>query len=138
MVTRVLHQYGREVASLYCREVREVALRLMEAISESLGLEADFLDKALGKHEQHMAINYYPKCPNPELTFGLPAHSDPNVLTLLLQDEVPGLQVLNNGQWVAVNPIPNSFVINIGDQLQVPSIFLAPQLISSSDLIFHS
>jgi isopenicillin N synthase-like dioxygenase len=105
--------------------VRGVALRLLEAISESLGLEADFLDKALGKHEQHMAINYYPKCPNPELTFGLPAHSDPNVLTLLLQDEVPGLQVFNNGHWIAVNPIPNSFVINIGDQLQVQSISLA-------------
>jgi len=111
----------REVGSLYCREVRALALRLLEAISESLGLEADFLDKALGKHEQHMAINYYPKCPNPELTFGLPAHSDPNVLTLLLQDEVPGLQVFNNGHWIAVNPIPNSFVINIGDQLQVLS-----------------
>lgn len=109
------------MGSLYCREVREVALRLLEAISESLGLEADFLDKALGKHEQHMAINYYPKCPNPELTFGLPAHSDPTVLTLLLQDEVRGLQVLNNGHWISVNPIPNSFVINIGDQLQVLS-----------------
>jgi len=68
-----------------------------------------------------MAVNYYPKCPNPELTFGSPAHSDPNVLTLLLQDEVPGLQVLNNGHWIAVNSIPNSFVINIGDQLQVLS-----------------
>eukprot|EP00253_Pinus_taeda_P031080 PITA_31080 len=111
----------REVASIYCREVRVLALRLLEAISESLGLEADFLDKALGKHEQHMAINYYPKCPNPELTFGLPAHSDPTVLTLLLQDEVPGLQVFNNGHWISVNPIPNSFVVNIGDQLQVLS-----------------
>jgi isopenicillin N synthase-like dioxygenase len=108
----------REACSLYCREIRALSLRLLEAISESLGLEADFLDKALGKHEQHMAVNYYPKCPNPELTFGSPAHSDPNVLTLLLQDEVPGLQVLNNGHWIAINPIPNSFVINIGDQLQ--------------------
>jgi len=113
------------VCGLYCKEVRAVALNLLEAISESLGLEFDYLNKALGNHEQHMAINYYPKCPSPELTFGLPPHSDPNILTLLLQDEVPGLQVLNNGQWIDVNPIPNSFVINIGDQLQVPSIYLA-------------
>ena len=104
----------------------ELMERLLEAISESLGMEADFLaDKALGKHTQQMAINYYPKCPNLELTFSLPAHSDPTVLTLLLQDKVPNLQVLNNGHWISINPIPNYFVINIGDQLQVPSIYLA-------------
>eukprot|EP01018_Ginkgo_biloba_P028713 Gb_33332 [translate_table: standard] len=52
-----------------------------------------------------MAINYYPQCPDPELTFGLPPHSDPNVITVLLQDEVSGLQVLENQQWIAVHPI---------------------------------
>lgn len=119
-------EYCRERASIYCREVRALALRLLEAISESLGVESDFLaDKAMGKNKQQMAINYYPKCPNPELTFSLPAHSDPTILTLLLQDKVPDLQVINNGHWISVNPIPNSFVINIGDQLKVPSIYLA-------------
>eukprot|EP01018_Ginkgo_biloba_P032128 Gb_32170 [translate_table: standard] len=111
----------REVASIYCTELRKLILQLLAAISESLGLEPDFLDKALGKHGQHMAINYYPRCPNPELTFGLPGHTDPNVITILLQDQVPGLQVFKNGQWVAVQPIPNSFVVNVGDQLQVLS-----------------
>ena len=68
-----------------------------------------------------MAVNYYPPCPEPELTYGLPGHTDPNVLTILLQDlQVAGLQVLKDGKWVAVNPEPNAFVINIGDQLQVP------------------
>lgn len=66
-----------------------------------------------------MAINYYPQCPQPELTYGLPGHTDPNALTVLLQDEVPGLQVMRNGRWVAVNPIPDTFVVNIGDQIQV-------------------
>lgn len=111
----------REVASKYCTEVRALILRLLEALSESLGLEPDFLNRALGKHGQHMAINYYPRCPNPELTYGLPSHTDPNALTILLQDQVSGLQVLNNGRWLAVQPIPNSYVVNIGDQLQVLS-----------------
>lgn len=111
----------REVASKYCREVRALILKLLCVISESLGLEPDFLNKALGKHGQHMAINYYPRCPNPELTYGLPSHTDPNALTVLLQDQISGLQLLMNGRWVAVPPIPNAFVVNIGDQLQVLS-----------------
>jgi isopenicillin N synthase-like dioxygenase len=90
-------------------------------ISLSLGLEEDYIEKALGEQEQHMAVNYYPQCPEPELTYGLPKHTDPNALTVLLQDpSVAGLQVLKDGgRWIAVNPRPNAFVINLGDQLQV-------------------
>ncbi|XP_022760009.1 uncharacterized protein LOC111306390 [Durio zibethinus] len=53
-----------------------------------------------------MAINYYPPCPAPELTYGLPGHVDPSIITILLQDDVPALQVLKDGKWIAVNPIP--------------------------------
>ncbi|TXG50793.1 hypothetical protein EZV62_023317 [Acer yangbiense] len=67
------------------------------------------------------SLNYYPPCPEPELTFGLPGHTNPNPITFLLQDDVPGLQVLRNGKWVAVDPIPNTFIVSIGDQMQVPS-----------------
>lgn len=109
----------REVVGDYCKHARQLALRLLEAISESLGLEKDYMEKALAKQAQHMAINYYPPCPQPELTYGLPSHKDPNAITLLLQDGVSGLQVFRNGKWVAVDPIPNALVINIGDQIQV-------------------
>ena len=111
--------FCREVAAEYCTNARGLARRLLEAISESLGLEKEYIDRALGKHGQHMAINYYPPCPQPDLTYGLPGHADPNVITILLQDDVPGLQVLRNGKWVAVNPIPYTFIVNIGDQIQV-------------------
>ncbi|RWV85468.1 hypothetical protein GW17_00052741 [Ensete ventricosum] len=110
----------REVVSAYCKEVRQLGFRLLGAISQSLGLEEDHIERALGEQEQHMAINYYPKCPEPELTYGLPAHTDPNALTILLQDsDVAGLQVLRDSKWMAVDPKPTALVINIGDQLQV-------------------
>ncbi|KAG6633818.1 protein DMR6-LIKE OXYGENASE 2-like [Carya illinoinensis] len=111
----------REDLAEYCTSIRGLVLRLLEAISESLGLQRDYIEKALGKQAQHMALNYYPPCPQPELTYGLPGHTDPNLITILLQDDVPGLQVLRNGKWIAVNPIPNTFIINIGDQMQVIS-----------------
>ncbi|XWS48662.1 hypothetical protein CRYUN_Cryun13aG0095300 [Craigia yunnanensis] len=110
----------KEIVSQYCIEVRELGYRLQELISESLGLEKYYIKNVLGEQGQHMAVNYYPPCPEPELTYGLPGHTDPNALTILLQDlQVAGLQVLKDGKWVAVNPHPNAFVINIGDQLQV-------------------
>ncbi|KAE8681697.1 hypothetical protein F3Y22_tig00111311pilonHSYRG00337 [Hibiscus syriacus] len=108
--------------SEYCKNTRRMALRLLEAISESLELEKDYINSALGKHAQHMAINYYPKCPEPKLTYGLPGHADRNAVTILLQDHVPGLQVLKDEKWIAVNPIPYTFSVNIGDQIQVYEI----------------
>ncbi|EOY23715.1 2-oxoglutarate (2OG) and Fe(II)-dependent oxygenase superfamily protein [Theobroma cacao] len=112
----------KEIVSHYCVEVRELGYRLQELISESLGLDKDYIKNVLGEQGQHMAVNYYPPCPQPELTYGLPGHTDPNALTILLQDlQVAGLQVLKDGKWVAVNPHPNAFVINIGDQLQALS-----------------
>ncbi|KAK2390889.1 protein DOWNY MILDEW RESISTANCE [Trifolium repens] len=112
----------KETVANYCKEVRELGLRIEEYISESLGLEKDYLKNVLGEQGQHMAVNYYPPCPQPELTYGLPGHTDPNALTILLQDlDVAGLQVLKDGKWLAVNPHPDAFVINIGDQLQALS-----------------
>ncbi|XP_020691893.1 flavanone 3-dioxygenase 2 isoform X1 [Dendrobium catenatum] len=112
----------REVVSKYCTEVRRLGFFLLGFISLSLGLEQDYIKEVLGEQEQHMAINYYPPCPEPELTYGLPSHTDPNALTILLQDpQVAGLQVLRAGKWIAVGPHPNAFVINLGDQLQALS-----------------
>ncbi|XP_052184852.1 protein DOWNY MILDEW RESISTANCE 6-like [Diospyros lotus] len=112
----------RDAASTYCMEVRKFGLRLEEAISESLGLQKAHIETVLGQQGQHMAVNFYPPCPQPELTYGLPAHTDPNTFTILLQDlHVSGLQVLHNGKWCTVKPLPDAFVVNIGDQLQALS-----------------
>lgn len=112
----------RSIVSNYVKEVRELGFRLQEAISESLGLDKVCIREVLGEQGQHMAVNFYPPCPEPELTYGLPAHTDPNALTILLQDsQVSGLQVLKDGKWLAVKPHPDAFVINLGDQLQALS-----------------
>ncbi|KDO65454.1 hypothetical protein CISIN_1g042145mg, partial [Citrus sinensis] len=76
-----------EVVAEYCTSVRGLVLKLLEAISESMGLQRDYIDKALGKHGQQMALNYCPPCPQPDLTYGLPGHTDPNLITVLLQDD---------------------------------------------------
>lgn len=76
---------------------------------------------------QLIVANCYPACPEPDLTLGMPPHSDYGLLTLLLQDEVEGLQIQNQGSWVTVEPLPNSFVVNVGDHLEVGNYQLINQ-----------
>ena len=45
------------------------------------------------------------------------AHSDYGILTILLADPVPGLQICRGGEWYDIVPPPGTFVCNIGDML---------------------
>ncbi|XP_078434870.1 jasmonate-induced oxygenase 4-like [Wolffia australiana] len=107
----------------YGRSLVELSERLMKAISVSSGLDEERLQEAAGGKdgiEATLRVNLYPRCPEPQLTLGLSPHSDPGLLTILLPDErVKGLQVMHNGEWITIQPVPGSFVINIGDQIQV-------------------
>lgn len=49
------------------------------------------------------------------------AHSDYGLVTFLITDGVPGLELLINGQWIEVPQIENSFVVNLGDMLEIYS-----------------
>lgn len=49
----------------------------------------------------------------------LQAHSDMGAITLLLQDDVPGLQVRKDYDWFTVQTMRDAFVVNLGDMLQV-------------------
>uniref|UniRef100_A0A7N0VKY5 Fe2OG dioxygenase domain-containing protein n=1 Tax=Kalanchoe fedtschenkoi TaxID=63787 RepID=A0A7N0VKY5_KALFE len=76
-----------------------------------------------GEAVQAVRMNYYPPCPRPDLVLGLSPHSDGSALTVLQQGkgsaDVAGLQILKDGNWVPVHPVPNSLVINIGDTIEV-------------------
>ncbi|KAJ7545948.1 hypothetical protein O6H91_08G017500 [Diphasiastrum complanatum] len=112
----------RDAAMDYSREVRKLAKVLLAAMSEGLNLSSDALEKCLGdEFTQIFLINYYPPCPNPELVLGVNSHSDRGALTVLLQDEIRGLEVFNEGNWFEVKPLANAFVINVGDETEVLS-----------------
>ena len=110
-----------ETLEKYCTKSRELIGELMKGISTSLGLEEDYMHKRMNLESgsQLLVINFYPRCPEPELVMGLPPHTDHGLLTLLMQNELGGLQIQHNGKWIPVNPVPNSFLINTGDQMEV-------------------
>ncbi|XP_061340094.1 naringenin,2-oxoglutarate 3-dioxygenase [Gastrolobium bilobum] len=105
----VTEQYSDKLMSLACK--------LLEVLSEAMGLEKEALTKACVDMDQKVVVNFYPKCPQPDLTLGLKRHTDPGTITLLLQDQVGGLQATrDNGQtWITVQPVEGAFVVNLGD-----------------------
>ncbi|OIT21826.1 PREDICTED: protein DMR6-LIKE OXYGENASE 2-like [Nicotiana attenuata] len=109
-----------DIASEYCEKTREVAKKLLSGISQGLGLEECFLDKALDMKSgfQVFIANLYPRCPQPELALGMPPHSHHGLLTLIIQNQVGGLQVQHQGKWIPVNALPNSLLVNSGDHLE--------------------
>ncbi|KAF8693563.1 hypothetical protein HU200_038965 [Digitaria exilis] len=107
----------------YARRVGELGARLLGLLSEALGLHAACLPGYLddGGGGPVVGCHYYPPCPEPSLTLGTSRHSDPSFLTVLLQDDVGGLQVLIDERWVDVHPVPGALVVNVGDLLQLVS-----------------
>ena len=97
----------------------QVAELLMELLSEGLGLKSATFKEMTCLDARVMVGHYYPHCPQPDLTVGIASHTDPGVLTLLLQNSVVGLQVKHGDKWVDAKPVPGALVINIGDILQV-------------------
>ncbi|KAF3649339.1 putative polycomb group protein EMBRYONIC FLOWER 2-like [Capsicum annuum] len=104
----------------YMEEMNKLGMIIMEMLAHGLGLADDFFSKNFEEKEATIfRISRYPPCPLPEKIVGIGIHSNPQTLTILCQDQVGGLQVLRDDkQWIRVRPLPNSFVINIGDTLE--------------------
>jgi isopenicillin N synthase-like dioxygenase len=89
-------------------------------MAKALNIQAKELLEFVEDGTQAMRMNYYPPCPYPEQVIGLNPHSDAGCLTILLQvNEMEGLQIRKDGMWIPIKPLPNAFVINIGDILEV-------------------
>lgn len=116
----------REEALGFMKESEVVIRKLLNALMKGLNIhEMERTKQSLLMGSKRINLNYYPKCPEPELTVGVGRHSDVSTLTILLQDLVGGLYVKklmsDEEEWVHVPPIAGAIVINVGDALQIMS-----------------
>ncbi|XVF21599.1 hypothetical protein REPUB_Repub12eG0103700 [Reevesia pubescens] len=80
----------REVIATYSVKVKKLGLRILELLSEDLGLEFGYFGRKLSEVKL-LIVNHYPPHSNPSLTLGLPKHCDPNLITIMLHGDVQGI-----------------------------------------------
>jgi len=108
-----------EVVTAYYHAVLEVGQRLLRAFAVALGEDPETFARHATKTPSQLRLIHYPYDPDAEDVHGVGAHSDYECFTLL-KPTAPGLEVLNGaGQWIDVPPIPGTFVVNIGDMLEL-------------------
>ncbi|PHH92357.1 hypothetical protein CDD83_7735 [Cordyceps sp. RAO-2017] len=103
----------------YFTEVLELSRALMRIFALALDLDEAFFDAMMEHPGVTSRMLHYPPQPvEGQQIPGLAAHTDYECFTVLSQDDVPALQVLNNGgEWVLAPPIPGTLIVNISDCL---------------------
>ncbi|MED6195326.1 hypothetical protein PIB30_036881 [Stylosanthes scabra] len=95
---------------------------LAKAISKTLGLEENYIEKAFNLKSGFdvMSMNLYPANSRTKGPFGFPQHTDPGFVIALTQDVDGGLQILSHqGKWINCHIPHHAILIQLGDQLEV-------------------
>ena len=105
----------------YIEKLTELAHHLMRGISFSLGLKENYFEENFTYNPLTLfRIFHYPPTNSKaklEAPWGVGEHTDYGMFTILKQDEVGGLQVKSNKQWIKAPYVKGTFVCNIGDML---------------------
>ncbi|KAK3440177.1 hypothetical protein EUGRSUZ_B00473 [Eucalyptus grandis] len=90
-------------------------------INECLGLPSNLLTEYNDdrKWDLMSAFRYFPATERENT--GVAEHKDVNCITFVFQDEVGGLEVQKDGNWIPVTPVEGTLVVNVGDVIQVLS-----------------
>jgi isopenicillin N synthase-like dioxygenase len=106
----------------YFRAVEKLAFRLLALMAIDLGLPPGYFIESHSNAPSNLVANYYPAQEQPpaDHQFRIGEHSDWGSITILYQDGQPGLEVYGRDKrWHLVRPTPGTFVINLGDMLEV-------------------
>ncbi|KAK9704138.1 hypothetical protein K7432_010348 [Basidiobolus ranarum] len=109
----------------FMEETERIALSLIQAIAEVLGLPNNFFDSTFSEEPYYrLKVVRYPSMGDPvdqpeNHGLGVGPHKDYGFLTILLQDDVGGLQIqTQQGKWIDAPSIPDTFVVNIGEAFE--------------------
>ncbi|KAI5921916.1 putative gibberellin 20 oxidase [Camillea tinctor] len=108
----------------YFTAVRGLSVKMFRLLALSLGLEEGYFDGFVDSRDSvsMCRIHRYPAV-TPEMASksrGAGAHSDFGAMTLLIQDDIGGLEVFHrpSGTWNPVPYVDNAYIVNIGDMME--------------------
>ncbi|CAG8883006.1 unnamed protein product [Penicillium egyptiacum] len=118
---KLAHTDFRTPCEQYHQALSALGKQIMKLIERTLPYGSGIFDDFVSNNPiTPMRILHYPPAISTEQPqYGASAHTDFGAITLLLQDESPGLEVMDSrtGAWVPVPPNPSAYVVNIGDML---------------------
>jgi isopenicillin N synthase-like dioxygenase len=107
-----------DAVSAYYAEVLELGRLLLSGFALALGEPPESFQRAVTKPPSQLRLIHYPYDADARDAVGIGAHTDYECFTLL-KPTAPGLEVLNGaGEWIDVPPLPDAFVVNIGDMME--------------------
>jgi isopenicillin N synthase-like dioxygenase len=108
-----------DAVTAYYHAVLDVGHQLLCAFAVALGEDPDTFARHATKTPSQLRLVHYPYNPDAEDRLGIGAHTDYECFTLL-KPTAPGLEVMNGeGEWIDVPPVPGTYVVNIGDMLEL-------------------
>ncbi|PPD81912.1 hypothetical protein GOBAR_DD21149 [Gossypium barbadense] len=101
----------------FSEQLSELDQIVRRMILESFDLEK-YMDEHMGSTNYLLRVMKYKGPKTTETKLGLNSHTDKNIVTILYQNEVEGLEVLSKqGEWINVKPSKQSFTVMIGESL---------------------
>ncbi|NKB63908.1 MAG: isopenicillin N synthase family oxygenase [Gammaproteobacteria bacterium] len=112
----------KQAMESYYTAATDLSQILQRAFSLALGQPAQFFEDLFQRQSSLLKINHYPPQDNHQTVnnIGVVPHTDEIGFTILWQDDNGGLEIESkSGEWVEAPPIPGTFVINLGDLMQI-------------------
>ncbi|MDE0513036.1 MAG: isopenicillin N synthase family oxygenase [Gammaproteobacteria bacterium] len=106
----------------YVDMMRDLGRTLAKVLALSLDLTEAYFDEGLTEPVMVGRLLHYPSQDSEIVAnqLGAGAHTDWSMLTMLLQDDVGGLEVQNSeGDWISAPPKEGTFVVNLGEMMRV-------------------
>ncbi|KAG5621007.1 hypothetical protein H5410_006225 [Solanum commersonii] len=116
------NHHFRNLVKSYSNPLVELDEMLKRMILENLGLK-NHIDELMNPNYFLFRFTHYKGSSiisgdENNKTAGLGGHTDGNFLTFISQNQVNGLQINKNGEWIDVNISPNSYAVLAGDSFK--------------------